>query len=249
MNSDLMLLKRVIDIKISSFPKLALCKIECLYLAASSLSKSFKQVSHKFIYQEGEEIMTCSKQFARVYYILENSITHWDEFKFKEPLFVAKSVQDLVKLDYYADWLVGFIMAEGSFGIKTNGSAFDPLKQSGDDNVNNLKAASWLITAEESRRIFSPGSKGAYQLSLTSVKNIEQVIYFFSSPDHHPLHSYKLNQHLNFISAIKRVNGIALSQLNLINKTLLDFKNEMYELAPQIYSLYLNLFLLFFCYF
>lgn len=144
-----------------------------------------------------------AKQFARVYYILENSITHWDEFKFKEPLFVAKSVQDLVKLDYYADWLVGFTMAEGSFGIKANGSAFYQLKQSGDDNVNLLKAASWLITAEESKRIFSPDSKGAYQLSLTSVKNIEQVFSFFSSPDLHPLHSYKLNQYLNFISALK----------------------------------------------
>jgi hypothetical protein len=33
-------------------------------------------------------------------------------------------------------------MAEGSFGIKANGSAFYQLKQSGDDNVNLLKAAS-----------------------------------------------------------------------------------------------------------
>ena len=144
-----------------------------------------------------------AKQFARVNYILENSIIHWDEFKFKEPMFVAKSVQDLVKLNYYADWLVGFTMAEGSFGIKADGSAFYQLKQSGNENVNILKAASLLITAEESKRIFNPDSKGAYQLSLTSIKNIEQVIYFFSSPDYHPLYSYKLDQYLNFISALK----------------------------------------------
>lgn len=46
-------------------------------------------------------------QFSQVNYILENSIVHWvaggSEFNFKEPVFVAKSVQDLVKLDYYAD--------------------------------------------------------------------------------------------------------------------------------------------------
>lgn len=44
-----------------------------------------------------------AKQFSQVNYILENSIIHWDEFNFKEPVFVAKSVQDLVKLDYYAN--------------------------------------------------------------------------------------------------------------------------------------------------
>lgn len=145
-----------------------------------------------------------AKQFAQANYILENSITHWDEFKFKEPLFVANSVQDLVKLDYYANWIVGFTMAEGSFGFKANGSAFYQLKQSGSDNVNLLKAASLLITGEESNnRLFNPDSKGAYQLSLSSIKDIEQVISFFSSPYHHPLYSYKLDQYLNFISTLK----------------------------------------------
>lgn len=144
-----------------------------------------------------------AKQFAQVNYINENNITHWNEFNFKESVFVAKSVQDLVKLDYYANWLVGFTMAEGSFGIKEDNSAFYQLKQSGFDNLNLLKAASLLITGEESNRIFNPDSRGAYQLSLSSKKNIEQVIYFFSSPDHHPLYSYKLDQYLTFISALK----------------------------------------------
>jgi len=145
-----------------------------------------------------------AKQFSQVNYILENSIIHWDEFNFKEPVFVAKSVQDLVKLDYYANWLVGFTMVEGSFGFKATGSAFYQLKQSGNDNVNLLKAASLLITGSESNRLFNPDSKGGYQLSLSSIKDIEQVILFFSSPDHHPLYSYKLDQYLNFISTLKK---------------------------------------------
>lgn len=143
------------------------------------------------------------KQFALVNYILENSITRWDDVNFKEFVFVAKPVQDLVKLAYFADWLVGFTMAEGSFGMKANGSAFFQLKQSGDDNVNLLKAASLQITGVESNDAFKPDSTGSYQLTLSSKKNIEQVISFFQSPDHHPLYSYKLNQYRNFITALK----------------------------------------------
>jgi hypothetical protein len=48
---------------------------------------------------------------------------------------------------------VGFTMAEGSFGFKVDGSAFYQLKQSGSDNVNLLKAASLLITGEESNKL------------------------------------------------------------------------------------------------
>jgi len=64
------------------------------------------------------------KQFALVNYILENSITHWDNVQFKEPKFIGISDQDLVKLDLFDDWLIGFTIAEGSFGMKSNGSAF-----------------------------------------------------------------------------------------------------------------------------
>lgn len=148
-----------------------------------------------------------AKQFAQVNYILDNSIIHWDAFNFKEPVlgyFAAKSVQDLVKLDYYANWIVGFTMAEGSFGFKADGSAFYQLKQSGSDNVNLLKAASLRIIGEESNKLWNPDSKGAYQLSLSSIKDIEQVILFFSSPDHHPLYSYKLDQYLNFTANLKK---------------------------------------------
>src|SRR5438034_4308062 len=94
-------------------------------------------------------------------------------------------------------------MAEGSFGMKVVGSAFFQLKQSGDDNANLLKAASLLITGEEPSNTFKPDSTGSYQLSLSSKKNIEQVISFFSSPDHHPLYSFKLNHYQIFIVSFK----------------------------------------------
>ena len=144
-----------------------------------------------------------AKQFALANYILENSITHWDNVNFKEYEFVNKSEQELAKLDYFCDWLVGFTMAEGSFGFKAAGSAFFQLKQSGDDNVNLLKAGSLAITGEQSTASFKPDSFGGYQLSLTSKKNIAQVVSFFSFSDHHPLYGYKLKQYLEFIDTLK----------------------------------------------
>jgi hypothetical protein len=110
-------------------------------------------------------------------------------------------------------------MAEGSFGMKKSGSAFYQLRQSGDNNVNLLKAApppplffqnlrseqggmgggalhaGVLITGEKAKDL-KPDSANSYQLSLTSKKNIEQVITFFSSSNNHSLYGYKLDQYL-----------------------------------------------------
>lgn len=144
-----------------------------------------------------------AKQYALVNYILDNYITHWDNVNFKESTFVVKSVSELAKLDYFCDWLVGFTIAEGSFGFKARGSAFFQLRQSGEDNINLLKTASLVITGEHSTAAFKPDSLGGYQLALSSKKNIEQVVSFFSFNNHHPLYSYKLEQYQIFIAALK----------------------------------------------
>lgn len=135
-------------------------------------------------------------------------------------------------------------MAEGSFGFKATGSAFYQLKQSGNDNVNLLKAALLLITGSESNRLFNPDSKGGYQLSLSSMTplSLNKLFYFFHLQIIIPYIAINWINILILFLLLKRVNGIVLSQLNLINKILLDIKNEMYELVSQMYSLYLNFF-------
>lgn len=144
------------------------------------------------------------KQFALVNHILENSITHWENVQFKESKFVSKPAQDLVKLDYFGDWLVGFTIAEGSFGIKKSGSAFFQLKQSGYDNLDLLKAACLLITGSaKDTYSMKADSVGAYQLSLSSIIDIEKVIFFFSSNNYHPLTGYKASQYKLWIEQLK----------------------------------------------
>lgn len=120
-----------------------------------------------------------AKQFALVNYILKNSITHWDNVNLKESSFVPKSVLELSKLDYFCDWLVGFTIAEGSFVLKKTGSAFFQLKQSGEENVNLLKTANFVITGEQPTVSFKSDSSGAYQLALSSKKKYRTSCFIF----------------------------------------------------------------------
>ena len=108
----------------------------------------------------------------------------------------------LVKLDFFSDWLIGFTLAEGSFGIKENGSAFYQIRQTGLDNLDIIKAICLIITNREAKPI-KADSQNSYQLSLTSKIEIAKVISFFSSPNNHPLLGYKFNQYILWLTALK----------------------------------------------
>lgn len=104
-------------------------------------------------------------------------------------------------------------MAEGSFGMKIDGSAFYQLKQKGADNLYLLKAACLIITGP--RRELNSDSTGAYQLSLSSKKDIEKAISFFSSSNR--LCGYKLSQYtilLNLLKKSSRYSHIFLQNSN-----------------------------------
>jgi hypothetical protein len=94
--------------------------------------------------------------------------------------------------------------------MKASGSAFYQIKQTGDDNVYLLKAACLLITGREVYSI-KADSVGSYQLTLSSKLDVEKVISFFSSPDHHPLYGYKLSQYTIRLTALK--NSSRYSQI------------------------------------
>ena len=101
-------------------------------------------------------------------------------------------------------------MAEGSFGLKAKGSAFYQIKQTGDDNVDLLKAACLIKTGREAYPM-KADSVGSYQLNLSSKIDVEKVIYFFSSSNHHPLYGYKLSQYTIWLTALK--NSSRYSQI------------------------------------
>lgn len=153
-------------------------------------------------------------------HIIENNIVHWDDVNptslIKEKAIFtciqcfARSSENLVNLYYFADWVVGFTIAEGSFGVKEKGSAFYQIKQKGTENYEVIKAICLIITcigstAREAYPI-KADSVNAYQLTLSSKADVQKVVSFFSSSNNYPLLGYKLKGYDFWLIALKGSN-------------------------------------------
>lgn len=142
------------------------------------------------------------KQFALLNYIIDNNIVHWENVNFTPEEF-DYSVQDLLNLSFFAHWVVGFTVAEGSFGVKSKGGAFFQIKQKGIENYNLIKAISVLITDKEPN--IKADYTNSYQLTLSSKADVQKVVNFFSGPDTN-LYGYKLIQYNEWLVSLKASN-------------------------------------------
>lgn len=148
------------------------------------------------------------EQFNRLNYILNNGIVHWDVYKsyyVPDSDFHFTSYQELIDLDFFLDWVIGFTMAEGSFGVKSNNSAFFSIKQKGIYNYEIIKAICYIITGRLPSDI-KPCDADCYQLTLSSKKDVDLVLNFFSDPNNFPLMEYKLQRYNNLINYLKNSN-------------------------------------------
>ncbi len=134
-----------------------------------------------------------ARQFALLNYIIDNEVLHWENVEFT-PSTPVYSLDDLINLDFFADWVVGFTIAEGSFGFKATGAAFYQIKQKGLENYVIIKAICLTIAGREAKAI-KADIADCYQLTLSSKIDVQKVVNFFSSPDIHPLCGYKLKQY------------------------------------------------------
>ena len=141
------------------------------------------------------------KQYDLLIHILDNKIIHWKDINFI-PSITNYTYNNLIELGFFDDWLVGFTMAEGSFGIKNNGSAFYQIKQKGKENYEIIKAICLTITKREATPIKADFSD-CYQLTLSSRVDIQKVINFFSFSVNHSLLGYKLKQYNIWIASLK----------------------------------------------
>jgi len=73
-------------------------------------------------------------QFSLLKHIINNKIIHWNDINFNKPQYDPIVSLNLIKLSWFSDWVIGFTIAEGSFGIKSNCSAFYSIKQKGIEN-------------------------------------------------------------------------------------------------------------------
>lgn len=149
-----------------------------------------------------------AKQFSLLIYILENDIKHWQNVKLKDFLFVPIVYQDLLSLDFFDSWIIGFTIAEGCFISKTKGDFCYQIKQSGKENCYLLKAIYLRITGREIKSLKPVDN--SYQISLSSVLDIKKVVCFFTCKDIlnnnliHPLCGYKLEQYNIWIFELKK---------------------------------------------
>lgn len=141
------------------------------------------------------------KQFALLNHIVDNNIVHWENVYFN-PLECKYSVESLLNLDFFAHWVVGFTVAEGSFGVKSRGDAFYQIKQKGIENSNLIKAISLLIVNREPN--IKADYTDSYQLTLSSKADVQQVVNFFSKS--FDLYGYKLIQYKEWLAYLKTSN-------------------------------------------
>jgi LAGLIDADG endonuclease len=117
---------------------------------------------------------------------------------------------DLSLLPFFNNWIVGFTIAEGSFYIKSQGSYHFNIPQRGGDNhlvlfdaFNLAFGTSKNVKAEE-----------YITFHLSTIKELEAAVRFFSFSGLHPLLGLKLFKYQKWVESIRNSSG-QLSKINL----------------------------------
>lgn len=160
------------------------------------------------IYKYNLEFLTKERkfQYKLLKYILDNNIIHWENIDLNK-VFTNLKINDFnyyVNLDFIHDWIVGFTIAEGSFIIKSNNSASFQIRQTGIEAYEIIKTIS-IIIAKKEVNIIKPDSSNSYLLTLTSRKDIQNVINFFSPPLKNELKGYKLIQYKDWLEKLRKL--------------------------------------------
>jgi hypothetical protein len=111
------------------------------------------------------------------------------------------------QLPFFFNWLVGFTIGEGSFIEKTNGEFNFSLVQ----RSHPLLFAAFQLVFNSTRQIEE--RSGISRFVVSSKKDIQSVVNFFSFSNLHPLLGYKLIQYNNWVNGLK--NSLRYADLKL----------------------------------
>lgn len=111
---------------------------------------------------------------------------------------LPKTALDYLNLHFFKNWLVGFTQAEGSFCVKANNDGCFQLKQ----RIHVLLFEAFKLIFKTNRKIET--EKCMYnQFSVSSKKDIQEVINFFSFSGYHPLIGLKCTQYLKWLTTLR----------------------------------------------
>ena len=142
------------------------------------------------------------EQFDLAMYILMNDIKMFKDIPFKNnfSFFILPTyAKEYINLYFFKNWLVGFTNAEGSFFIKVNNDGCFQLKQ----RIHHELFEAIKLLFESERKIYIEKNKYA-QFSVSSKKDVQKVINFFSFTGLHPLIGLKSIQYFIWINNLKK---------------------------------------------
>ena len=133
-------------------------------------------------------------QYLKVLHILEGNILFYKDIpEIEVPQWGLKDYQ---KVEFLRNWLVGFTMAAGSFFIKGNKDACYQISQMKHHNL--LFAIKGLLNLD-----IHPTPGDYSHLRVSSIKDIQKVIDFFSFSGNWPIFGHKQQQYAIWIASLR----------------------------------------------
>lgn len=142
-------------------------------------------------------------QYNLLLYTIENNIKKWKFLPKVIPNYVPwvmETSEDIVQnVFYFKDWFAGFVVAEGSFYVQANKEICFNVGQKG----NSVLMNTIYLLFEPSRALNYTKSKDISIVRISSLKDIQKVVNFFSFENHYPLTGYKKESYIAWLKALK----------------------------------------------
>lgn len=180
---------------------------------------------------------TRQKQYLLLKYIKYNNLIYYEDIN-KNNKYINEYINNnkinnkFNKLDYFNNWFVGFTMAEGLFLIKKNNDICFQIKQKYNalncgvfpfNNNVNLELFNDITKIFNTTRKLNIINNKYIQFNVSSKKDIQNIINFFSFSNNHPLLGNKLISYNKWLLAIN--NSIRYKELKTPYISIIKNKN------------------------
>ena len=139
-------------------------------------------------------------QYHKAEHIMKNNVKFYSEIAEVLPITfkLPENARAYTELCFFRNWIIGFTVSEGCFFIKKNLDACYQLKQRIHVNLFN----SFLLIFNTDRKITTDKEK-YMQFGVSSKKDVQTVIDFFSFSGLHPLVGLKCIQYEKWLNDLK----------------------------------------------